>query len=83
MVQWVKNLTAAVQVTVDVRVQSLILHSGLKDPMSPQLWFRLQLWLIQSLAWELPYAVGVAKKILKRKKSTIIKTVCSALRTDI
>ena len=35
-----------------------------KDPALLQLWYRLQLWLgiSPSLAWELPYAAGVAKK---------------------
>ena len=30
--QWVKNLTVAAQVTVEVRVQTPAWHSGLKDP---------------------------------------------------
>ena len=52
MVQWVNNLTAAAQVALEAQIPSLAQHSGLKDPVLPQL------WLIQCLAWELPYAVG-------------------------
>ena len=37
MAQWVRNLTAAVQVTVEVRTQSLAWHHGLKDLALPQL----------------------------------------------
>ena len=40
MAQWVKNLIAAVQVTVEVQVQFLAWCSGLKDPMLLQLWLR-------------------------------------------
>ena len=51
MVQWVENLTAAAQLTVQTWVGSLAQSSGLKDPVvtaaeAP----------IQSLAPELPYA---------------------------
>ena len=47
--QQVKNLTVTVWVAAKVRVQSLTLHGGLKDPAQ-----------IQSLAQEFPYAVGIA-----------------------
>ena len=43
--QWVKNLTAAAQVTVEVRVQSPAQHSELKDLVLLQQWCRMQLWL--------------------------------------
>ena len=43
MVQWVKNPTAAAQVTAEVWVPSPAWQSGLKDPASPQLWHRSQL----------------------------------------
>ena len=36
--EWVKNLTAAAQVTVEVQVPSLAGHSGLKDLVLPQPW---------------------------------------------
>ena len=36
--------TAAAWVTVEVRVQSPAWRSGLKDPVLPQLWCRLQMW---------------------------------------
>ena len=63
MVQWVKNPTAAAWVTAEVRVQSLGWRSRLKDPAL----LRAVAWAadvacIQSLAWELPYAAGVALK---------------------
>ena len=61
-----------------IRVWSLALLSGLKDPMLP--WYGLnlvllELWCrqaaaapIQPLAWELPYATGAAIKKIKKKK---------------
>ena len=43
-----------------------------KDLVLLQLWLRVQLWLgFDSLAWELPYAAGAAKK---EKKMKIIKS---------
>ena len=45
-----------------------------EDLELPQLWHRMQMWLevgvvwIQTLAWELPYAMCVAKKVKKKKK---------------
>ena len=56
--QWIKNLTVAGLVIEEVWVQQPPLphpqHSGLKDPIAVA--------QIQSLPWELPYAMGVAKK---------------------
>ena len=52
--QWVKNLTAVAWVTAEAWVQSPVLCSGLKDSAL--------LAQIQSLAWELPYALGTAIK---------------------
>ena len=46
---------------MEVQVQSLAWLTGLKDPVLPQLWHRLLLW-IQSLAWELSNATGVVIK---------------------
>ena len=43
--KWVKNLTAGLQFTVEVRVQSLAQDSGLKDLLLPQLQCKSQLWL--------------------------------------
>ena len=40
MVHWVKNLTAAAQVAVEVWVQSLALCNGLKDPALLQVQLR-------------------------------------------
>ena len=37
MAQWVKNPTAAAQVATEAWVQYLDQHSGLKDPVLPQL----------------------------------------------
>ena len=61
MVQWVKSLTAVSLVPAEARVRSPAWHSGLKDPVLLQLWCRLAAaaW-IQSGAWEIPYAAGVA-----------------------
>ena len=53
MLQWVKNLPAAAWVTVEAWVPSPAWSSGLKFSAVAQ---------IQSLAWELPYAAGVAVK---------------------
>ena len=44
MAQWVKNPTAAGQVTEEVWVQSPAHLSGLKDPLLPQLWLRFNPW---------------------------------------
>ena len=54
MVQWVKNLTAAARGHV---VQSQAWHSVLKNPLLVAAMVQ-----IQSLAQELPYAMGVAIK---------------------
>ena len=45
VIQWAKNLTAVVQVTVEARVRSSTQHSGLKDLALPQLWLRFNPWL--------------------------------------
>ena len=45
VMQWVKNPTAVAPVTVGVRVRSLAWHSGLKDPVLPQLWLGFSPWL--------------------------------------
>ena len=57
MAQWVKNPTAVDWVNEEVHVGSPTWHSGSKDPTLLQLQPR-----IQSLAWEPPYAMGVAVK---------------------
>lgn len=58
---WVKNLTAAAEVTIAVWVQHLAQCNGLKDRGFLQLWHHVQLQLkIQSLDLELPYTVNVA-----------------------
>ena len=45
VVQGVKNPTAAAQVAVEVWGQSVVQHSGLKDPALPYLQHGSQLWL--------------------------------------
>ena len=45
MAQWVKNLTTVAQITAEVRVQSPVWCSGLKDLALPQLQHRSQLQL--------------------------------------
>ena len=44
MAQWVKTLTAAAWVSVEVRVQSLAWCSGLKDPALLHLWLEFSPW---------------------------------------
>ena len=47
----------------------MVPFSGLKDPTLLWLWCRLAATaLIRPLAWELPYAVGVALKKKKKKR---------------
>ena len=67
--QWVKNPTAATRVTAEVKVQFLTRYSALKDSALLQLQHRsaAAAW-IQSLAWELPYAAGVAIKRERKKE---------------
>ena len=60
---------------MSLRVRSLASISGLGIGICPELWYRSQMWLrsgvaealaaialIRPLAWEPPYAVGVALK---------------------
>ena len=69
MAQWLVNLTTRLA-SMKTQVQSLA-SFGLRIRRCRELWYRLQmrLWLrlaavapIQPLAWEPPYAVGVALK---------------------
>ena len=58
-----------------MQVCSLALLSGLKDPALLWLWCRLAAAaLIQPLAWELPYAVGMALK-RKKKKNNLVESI--------
>ena len=41
--QWVKNLIAASEITLEARIWSLAWRSGLKNLVLPQLWHRLQI----------------------------------------
>ena len=64
--QWDKNLSAAAQVAEEAWVWSLAWHSGLKDPVLPQLQAQAAAAAqIQSLAREFPYAPGAAIKKTK------------------
>ena len=65
--QWVKNPTAAAWVTAQMQVQSPAQQSGLKDLAQ----VKAVAW-IQSLTWELPYAVSVAIKKKKKKKNKML-----------
>ena len=49
------------------RGKSSLVAQQVKDPALSLLWLGPLAW-IQSLTWELPYAVGVAKKIKKLKE---------------
>ena len=64
MEQWVKNLTAAAQVTAEAQAWSPAWLSGLKDPAQ-----------IESLAQELPCATGVAIRKKKNRKKIEIKMI--------
>ena len=57
MVQWVKNLTAAAQVSGEAQVQSPSQHNVLKGSSVAAVVAR-----IQSMAWELPFTMGGAIK---------------------
>ena len=74
MGQWVKNMATAAWVTAEGQVQfPACLVQWVKDLMLLQLWHRSQLAQIQSLVQELPYAMGVAKKLkIKINKWDII-----------
>ena len=61
MAQWVKDLTAAARVAVEGWVEPLAWGSELKDPVLSQLWLRFQ-----SLAWAIPYVVGMAIKTINQ-----------------
>ena len=69
MATWVKNPTAVARFGVESWVPSTALCSRLKDPPLLQLQCRLQLWLRFSLAWELPYVMGMDIKEKKKKNS--------------
>ena len=72
-----------------MQVQSLALLNGLRVQHCHELWCRSQTWLLlvllwlwyrlaataltQPLAWELPYAAGVALKVKKKKTTTKIQ----------
>ena len=71
VVHCLKNLTAAAWVASEARVQSTALCSGLKDPALPQLW-------LESLAWELPCAMGTAIK----KRQEIVNTLGGIFTDD-
>ena len=74
--QWVKNPTAATQVSAEVKVQSPDGHSGLKDPVLPQLQVQVTFVAqIHSLAWELPYAMDTAIK----KEIKFLEFLCDAV----
>ena len=63
--QRVKSPTAVTLVSAEAWVQSPTWHSGLKEPALLQLWHRSATAVqIQSLAQQLPYAVGVAIKYI-------------------
>ena len=69
-VLWVKNLTSVAQVAVEARVQFPDWHSGLKDPVSPQLWLRFNPWPEN---FHIPW-VYLFKKKKKRKKDSLDST---------
>ena len=70
VVQYVKNLTEVAWVAVEAWVQSPAQHSGLIGSRTAAVQ-TVTVARTQSLAWELPYAVGVAIK--KRKDPKAVK----------
>ena len=68
MTQWVKNPTAAAQVTAEVQVQLPAWHKGLKDPVLPWLQFRLELY--RQFSHQPSKSLIVKFKNLKKKKNT-------------
>lgn len=68
-VQWVKNMIAAAQVAVELRVQSLALHSGSRIPCCHDCSICTAATHIQSRAWELPYAMSLVSLLKKKKNS--------------
>ena len=67
MAQLVKELTAVALVAVEVQVQTLARCSWLKDLALLQLQHQVTAEArIQSLAWELPCAIGAVIKIKKK-----------------
>ena len=44
VMQWIKNLIAAVWVAAEAQVQSSAWHRGLKDLALPHLWLGFSLW---------------------------------------
>ena len=72
MVQWVKNLRAEVQITVEALVQSPVHQSGLKDSALLQLQHKSQLklrfdpWLGNfHMAWVQPLKINILKIKIK------------------
>ena len=57
------------------------LAQWVKDLVLPQLWHRSQLRL-RFMAWELPYAAGVAEKEKKKKRKERKKNGLSSLAND-
>ena len=79
------------------RVRSLASLSGLRIRRCQDLWCRSQMWLgsdvavaaavapVRPLAWEPPYATGVALKKTKKKKKDLVRVTdhLSYLRAQV
>ena len=63
---WFSGLRTQPSVPEDVGLIPVLAH-GVRDPVWQWLWCRLAAQLQSDLAWELPYATGVA---IERKKQT-------------
>ena len=78
MEQWVKNLSAVAEVTVEVQVWSLALSSGLKDPTVPQ----PQLGCSSSLDSVLGLGTSICRKCSHKKKKKKKPKKCTNTQKD-
>ena len=74
MGQWVENLTSVAQVAVETWVLPPARHSGLKDPVLPQLLRRSQLWLGFS-PWPRNFHMPWVWLVKKRRRCKLVQGV--------
>ena len=75
MSMWVRPLASLSRLGSGIAMSYSVGHSCSLDPVLPWLWHRLvAAAMIQTLAWELPYAIGVALKSKKIKNNFFHET---------